>query len=228
MERPSESEETMARDSGLGLVGALIYGAISPDLVDGWSDAEFALAKEVIPQILPLFENKEGSYVPIGLRLPSGFSEHYTRDVIPDMERVRSDPGEREWVRAGLLTILSRESEMSKLYRPGGATYSGLLATAAGDNRVPPYDGAEMGVEPISEVARASKIRRAINNGSGGDSKIVAAGREGFGFANQEITGNLPRNIPSQASLAYHRRKRKRSRKRKSQVVNPSTTGRRS
>jgi len=117
------------RGGGLGLLGGLIYEAISPDLVDGLSDVEFQVAKDALPKVLPLLERRQGSAIPRQFQLPSGFAAHYSRDVLPDLERIRNDAVLRERTRGDLAQVFNSEGEIKALYRPGGQTYSGILQT---------------------------------------------------------------------------------------------------
>jgi len=119
------------RDAGLAGVGAVLYLAASPDIVDGLSDAEFQIMKTLGPAYFEIGEklNRVGS--DSGFALPPGFAEHFRADVIPDLEKVRSSPAAREEFRSSLRDILGHKQELAQLYRDGGRTYSEELHKAA-------------------------------------------------------------------------------------------------
>jgi len=137
-------------------VGEIIIFAISPDRADGLSDAEMEMLKRAGPNFFSLIE---------GRTLPEGFSEHFRDDVIPDLERIRHDAVAREYVRNEIRRIMQTPSEMAKLYRPGGITYSDILHNGArhvneGMFRIP-------GKRPSTLMSRAEKAREKFGRQGG-------------------------------------------------------------
>lgn len=106
----------------LDLVGESIIWAISPDLVDGFSDVEVRVFKEYGPSFFRVLE---------GRQLPPGFSRHFKDDVLPDIEKVRRDAVARDAVRREIRAILDDPARMDQLYRPGGPTFSDILHKGA-------------------------------------------------------------------------------------------------
>jgi len=123
------------RDVGLAGVGAVIYLALSPDIVDGLSDEEFKVLKENGPAFFELTEalGRTG-VIPEGYRLPTGFAKHFEKDVLPDIEEARENAGARNQARSEIRDVLKSPGKLSQLYRKGGETYSDILARSVGDN----------------------------------------------------------------------------------------------
>lgn len=119
------------RVAGLTVVGDIIYLAISPDIADGLSDAEFESLKELGPAFFELYmlTDRLGA-MPEGAKLPPGFAEHFKNDVLPNIEKVRNDPSAREQVRSEIRDTLKSPAKLDRLYREGGDTYSDMLARA--------------------------------------------------------------------------------------------------
>jgi hypothetical protein len=120
------------RDIALAGVGGVLYIAASPDIADGLSDAEFQVLKSVGPAYFEIGEKfgRVGGSTS-GFTLPPGFAKHFKEDVLPDLEKVRSDPGARAEFRSSLRDILGSPDQLSRLYREGGRTYSEELHKAA-------------------------------------------------------------------------------------------------
>jgi hypothetical protein len=121
---------TNVREAGLRTVGAILYLAASPDEADGLSDIEFLELKSRGPEFFKTYQLVQ-RVLPEGVQLPPGFAEHFTRDVLPDLERVRNDPGARNQFRSEVRDALSSPGKLDKLYTPGGDTFSDMLHRAA-------------------------------------------------------------------------------------------------
>lgn len=122
-----------ARNAALAAVGSALYLAASPDMVDGLSDSEFKVMKDVGVPYFDIMEkvSLRGPGVPAGYGLPKGFAQHYRDDVIPALEKVRANPHAREYFRKEVRAILGSQSRLNNLYRPGGQTFSEELIKAA-------------------------------------------------------------------------------------------------
>jgi len=116
------------RDAALASVGEMLYQAASPDVLDGLSNAEFAILNRAGPDFFRLWEYGERAGVP---GLPAGFAEHYKRDVLPDLRIIRNDPELRQEYRRELRQLLEDPNRVANLYRKGGDTYSDMLAQVA-------------------------------------------------------------------------------------------------
>jgi len=121
-----------ARNAALAAVGSALYLAASPDMVDGLSDAEFKVLKNLGVPYFDIMEKVaiRGPGIPEGYGLPTGFAKHYGEEVIPDLEKVRASPHAREAFRREVRAILGDQSKLDKLYRPGGTTFSEELRKA--------------------------------------------------------------------------------------------------
>jgi hypothetical protein len=118
------------RRAGLAAVAGVIYLAVSPDEADGLSDLELQGLKQHGPAWVQLTELL-GRVLPEGVRLPNGFTEHFTRDVLPAIDVVRSNAGARNQVRSEIRDCIGSRSCIDSLYTPGGRTFTDILERAS-------------------------------------------------------------------------------------------------
>lgn len=118
------------REAGLRTVAAILFLAASKQAADGLSDLEFLQLKEAGPRFFELYGLTQ-RVLPQEIQLPPGFAEHFSRDVLPDLERVRDDPSAQRQFRSEIRDVLSSNAKLDKLYTPGGDTFSDMLHRAA-------------------------------------------------------------------------------------------------
>jgi len=142
------------RRVGLATVGGVLYLALSKDTLDGLSDEEFKLLKDNGPaffQLLSLLD-RTGA-IPEGYRLPPGFAEHFTNDVLPDIEKVRDNPSARRQVRSEISDTLKSNRKLDELYTRGGDTYSDMLRRSVHDTSEPIIDTNDL-LKVLPEVVK--------------------------------------------------------------------------
>lgn len=118
------------REAGLRTVASILYLAASPDEADGLSDLEYSQLKEKGPAFFETYGLVQ-RVLPSEVQLPEGFAQHFVRDVLPDLERVRSDASSRNQFRSEVRDTLNSPSKMDRLYTPGGDSFSAMLERAA-------------------------------------------------------------------------------------------------
>jgi len=148
----------LIRDSGLVGVGNIIYSAVSPDVLDGLSDSEFAILQKQGVDLFYLMELGKRAGAP---GLPVGFAKHFKDDVIPDIAKVRNDPEMRDEVRLRIRELLNNPKRVHDLYRDGGETYSQILRDATlGVRSVPIGSTTLMSEGMFRRSPRAGRNRR--------------------------------------------------------------------
>jgi hypothetical protein len=118
------------REAGLRTVGAILFLAASKKEADGLSDLEYELLRSNGPAFFETYGLVQ-RVLPQDVQLPAGFAEHFTRDVLPDLDRVRNCDACRNQFRSEVQDTLSSPNKLDKLYEPGGDTYSDMLHRAA-------------------------------------------------------------------------------------------------
>lgn len=118
------------RDDILTAVGLALILAASPDEYDGISDLEFHML-EKLGGGFGVYELLGRLGVPDSFRLPEGFANHFSNEVIPDLRIIRGDPEMIKVFREELKYVLSNPEVRASLYRRGGTTYSDIATHVA-------------------------------------------------------------------------------------------------
>lgn len=160
-------DEVPLRDDVFAGVGATLYLAASPDEMDGLSDAEFLALREHAPQAFGIMELLGRVGAPENMRLPAGFSDHFAKEVLPDLTIIRSDPEKRAEFREALREVLNDKSRIGKLYRKDGDTYSDIATRIAGTNRVGKFYRTSNSKARGAESSTAIKPPSEMVSGSG-------------------------------------------------------------
>lgn len=132
---PDFLDKVPLRDQTLAGVGGVLYLAASPDIYDGLSEAEFQKLKTDGPAVFQVYEQLGKVGLPESFRLPEGFAEHFTKEVLADMEIIRADPAKRAEFRREVREVLMSRSHTKNLYRGSGTTWSDIASQVAGTNR---------------------------------------------------------------------------------------------
>jgi len=123
------------RDQTLVGVGGVLYLAASPDEFDGLSEKEFDALKTYGPAVFGVYEQLGKVGLPQNFQLPEGFANHFSKEVLSDVEIIRQDPAKREEFRREVRAVLANPSNVKNLYRGGGTTWSDIASQVAGTNR---------------------------------------------------------------------------------------------
>jgi hypothetical protein len=148
------------RDEALIGVGASLYLAASRQEFDGLSDAEFDIFRNQGVEGFRVLELIGKLGVPENMRLPTGFTEHFKNEVLPDLQIIREDPEKAARFREELSKVLHDRGSIKSLYREGGITYSQILTDVAGTKREGRFygEGSRTSFKSRKEESRA-KLR---------------------------------------------------------------------
>jgi len=116
-------------------VGGVLYLAASPDEFDGLSEKEFEALRTYGPAVFGVYEQLGKVGLPQNFQLPEGFADHFSKEVLSDVEIIRQDPAKREEFRREVRAVLANPSNVKNLYRSGGTTWSDIASQVAGTNR---------------------------------------------------------------------------------------------
>lgn len=175
------------RDEILTSVGAALYLAASPDLYDGLSETEFAAMRDAGPAVFSIYEKLGRVGLPESYRLPDGFADHFSKEVLSDVAIIRGDAAKQLLFRTELRAILTDPNQVKKLYTKEGTTFSDVASRIAGSNRVgkfynPAHSGSQAGGSK-----RANDLNRPpIANGE----VVIVKGAEKVGGAGSGATQN--------------------------------------
>jgi hypothetical protein len=154
------------RRAGLQAVAGVIYLAVSPE-ADGLSDLELQELKQHGPAWIQLTELL-GRVLPEGVRLPNGFTEHFTRDVLPAIDVVRSNVGARNQVRSEIRDCVGSRQCVDSLYTPGGRTFTDILerAAASAAKRTAPESVLPTGAPNVEQPLVQGSAEQAAGSGA--------------------------------------------------------------
>lgn len=158
-QRGSFARGNPLRDQAMVTVGKLLMLAASPDTMDGLSDMEYRNMKQGVPGVFMAWELISRIDERSNLSLPPGFTAHFFKEVLPDIEIIRNNPEKRVAFRAAISSILNNPSELNNLYDDKGTTFSDVATIIAETNRqgefyqaVPTLPAASAAVLPRTEA----------------------------------------------------------------------------
>lgn len=161
-------EDVPLRDNIMASVGGILVLVASPDIADGMSDKEWERLKAIGPEAFSIYEKLDRVGLPENFQLPKGFSDHFTNEVLKDLEIIRNDPEKRKEFRDEIKAILMDRGRVAQLYRSGGQTYSDIATRIAGTARTGKFYK-EAAVPPITNP----RSGRGDQPHSGGDRRLA-------------------------------------------------------